>query len=65
VNADGLFHASAAYVQTAHAAINPSLVMLGETDQFNACAVALKINGSAGTPAMIQRIMTSESSGMT
>jgi hypothetical protein len=48
-NADGLFHASAAYVQTASAAFNPAFTMVGDTDQFNTCAVALKINTAQGT----------------
>ena len=44
------YHASASYVQTAHAAINPTIVFIGDTDQFNCCAVALKLTASAGTP---------------
>ena len=44
-----LFHASASYVQTANAAINPTISMINCTDQFNSCAVALKLNSTNGT----------------
>jgi hypothetical protein len=36
-------------VQTTSAAINPSVSMIGCVDQFNACAVALKLNAANGT----------------
>jgi hypothetical protein len=49
VNADGLFHASSAYVQTTHGAINPTFAMIGDTDKFNTLAIALKINNGQGT----------------
>ncbi len=47
---DTFYHASASYVQTAYVAINPTLTFIGSPDQFNACAIALKINAAAGTP---------------
>ena len=49
VNADGLFHSSACYIQATSAAFNPTITNIGDTDKFNICAVALKLNSSQGT----------------
>ena len=38
------YHASASYVQATSAAINPNIFFTNSVDQYNCCAIALKIN---------------------